>query len=204
MAYYKILLSDLVEELGEDRALSILSTFSCPFNQDIEDFLRKKSIQFYKQGIAATHLIFTEYKEEKVLVGYFAISSSKEVSVKKEKLSSNMRSRIKKFSTFDSENNTYSTVMPLIGQLSKNFSNNYDKLISGDVLLSMALNIVEEIQRLGGGRFVYLECEENQQLIDFYKRNGFYEFGKRALERDEDIPGHFLVQMLRYVEQKKK
>jgi len=36
--FFEINLNDLIEELGEDRAKSILSDFSCPINKDVETF----------------------------------------------------------------------------------------------------------------------------------------------------------------------
>ena len=33
-------LSDMLEQSGEDATKSILSSFSCPMNQDIEDFIK--------------------------------------------------------------------------------------------------------------------------------------------------------------------
>ena len=68
-------LVDLLEAIGEDRTKSILSDFSCPLNKDIDDFLHTKAILFEKQGIAATHLVFKEYKGERVLVGYFSLAN---------------------------------------------------------------------------------------------------------------------------------
>ena len=57
------------------------------------------------------------------------------------------------------------------------------------------------MQALVGGKFVYLECEEKPKLIDFYKSNGFVEFGRRALEIDEidDTSQISLVQLLKYL-----
>lgn len=44
--YIQINLSNLLKEIGEDRTNSVLSTFSCPVNKDIEDFLKNKAISF--------------------------------------------------------------------------------------------------------------------------------------------------------------
>jgi hypothetical protein len=40
------LLSDMLEECGEDAVKTLLSTYLCPINQDIENFLRQKAIEF--------------------------------------------------------------------------------------------------------------------------------------------------------------
>ena len=54
-----------------------------------------------------------------------------------------------------------------------------------------------------GGRFVYIECEDIPALIEFYtsKENGFCEFDKRPLDRDEVelLQGRYLVQLLKYI-----
>ena len=57
------------------------------------------------------------------------------------------------------------------------------------------------MQYIAGGKIVYLECEQKQQLIEFYERNGFVNFGERLLDRDETsvLFGESLVQMLRYM-----
>lgn len=90
---------------------------------------------------------------------------------------------------------------PLIGQLGKNFANGYDNLIPGDVLLKLATDKARAIQAVLGGKFVYLECEDKDALLNFYGDNGFVIFGKRDLDRDERDrqSGQYLVQLLKYL-----
>ena len=42
---------------------------------------------------------------------------------------------------------------------------------------------------------------QNERLKEFYKTNGFYDFGQRQLDRDEldDFCGTYLIQMLKYL-----
>lgn len=91
---------------------------------------------------------------------------------------------------------------PLIGQLGKNYQNNYDKQITGDELLALALHKVKESQLILGGKIVYLECEDKEKLTEFYSRNGFCNFGQRKLDKDEtlNLSGDYLIQMLRYMD----
>lgn len=203
MGGYQIIhLSDMVEALGEDEVKSILSTFSCPLNKDVENFLKSKAITFSKQGIAKTHLVFTTYKGKPCLIGYFTLANKVfSVSYNKRTFSSALRRRLNKFAVYDSEYKTYSIPAPLIAQLGKNYTNGYDKLISGDELLKMACEKVSSIQNLLGGRFVYLECEDKPQLTNFYSENGFFNFGKRQLDKDEkdSLSGNYLIQMLKYL-----
>lgn len=72
--YKKIVLRDMIEQLGEDKVKDILSNFSCPQNPDVENFIRHKAIEFSKQNIATTHLIFTSVKNEIRLIGYFTLT----------------------------------------------------------------------------------------------------------------------------------
>lgn len=204
MTGYRVVnLKMLIEEVGEDTAKSILSSFSCPMNQDVEFFLSKKAIDFAKQGWAQTHLIFASFRNQWVLVGFFALANKyMRISAKALGKSSNsLRKRISKFATFDSALNSYILAAPLIAQLGKNYSNGYDKLITGDEILLEACSKIQLLQFDVGGRFAYLECEDKPKLIDFYSRNGFCQFDTRLLDRDETerLDGKYLVQMLKYI-----
>ena len=196
--YYQFSLIDLLDEKGEDFVEKILSSFSCPINQDIEDFLIKKSIIFEKQSISRTYLIFTSHKDENVLVGQYTITA-KPLRVSAKNLTYKLRRVINRFGVYSTEEKGYELSAYLIAQLSKNFSKNYDKLISGDDLLNMACEKVKEAQRLAGGKIVYLECEEKPRLLEFYQRNGFKEFQKREIERNERrlFKENYFIQMLK-------
>jgi len=201
MAGYNIFnLSDMLSELGEDRVKSMLLEFSCPYNRDVEYFLHSKAIEFSKQSLTQTHLVYTSYKDEPVLIGYYALCN-KDISVTNAALSNSLKKRIKKFGTYNQSLKKRIISAPLIAQFGKNYSNDYNKLISGDELLSIACDSVREAQKIIGGKVVYLECEDYYKLTEFYSNNGFVYFGKRQLDRDETerIHGEYLVQMLKYL-----
>lgn len=195
----KDILSD--NELGEDAAKSILSSFSCPLNSDVEYFLKHTAIEFCKQGISSTYLIMASYRSTPVLVGYFTLAN-KIFCISKESLPNRTwKQRMAKFGQFDKDINRYTISAPLIGQLGKNYTNSYNKLITGDELLKLALDKVREMQYIVGGKIVYLECEQKEKLIDFYSQNGFVNFGLRLMDKDETskLSGDSLVQMLKYL-----
>ena len=105
---------------------------------------------------------------------------------------------MRKFATYDSELKSYVLPAPLIAQLGKNYASGYNKLITGDDLLKMACDDILLVQAIVGGKIVYLECEDKEELLSFYRRNGFVEFNKRQLDKDEtNINGKYLIQMLR-------
>jgi hypothetical protein len=199
--YALVNLKDLIENVGEDRAKEILSAFSCPQNKDVEDFLRFKAREFSRQGIAQTHLVFTSFQELPVLIGYFTLAN-KTIVLPKKNLSTKWCARAKRFSVGYNIDGAFWIPAPLIAQLGKNFTNGYNDLITGDELLKLALDRVREAQAMLGGKFVYLECEDKDKLVSFYEENGFVEFGKRSLERDErdTQTGEYLIQLLKYLD----
>lgn len=197
MAYNVISLKDMYDTIGEEKTKTILNDFECPLNKDVEYFIKEKAIQFLKMGISKTFLVSSSYKGKNVLVGYFALTN-KITKVNRNKLSNSVRKRINRFSE-QSVIEKYCTVsLPLIGQLGKNYKNNYNSLIKGDDLLKLACDKVKEAQNILGGKFVFIECEDKEKLKEFYESNGFVCFGKRNLEKDEkDMnSGSYLLQML--------
>ncbi len=83
----------------------------------------------------------------------------------------------------------------LIAQLGKNFSDNVNERISGAELLELALQVVEQMQQLGGGMVVFLEANNEEKLLNFYCDNGFKRFDTGQTASDENP--HELVQLLR-------
>ena len=194
MTGYKILTIDkMLEIIGEDRLNTILSEFCCPLNEDIEDFLRHKAIQFSKQGLAKTHLVFASYRDQYVLVGYFSLANKTLFISDKKQLGRNLRSRLNKFSVWMPETKMRILSAPLIAQLGKNYYNGYNQLITGDELLKMACERILETQLVIGGKVAYLECEDIPELVCFYEDNGFRQFDQRKTDTDT-----YLIQMIRY------
>ena len=185
---------------GEDKAKEIISSFSCPFNDDIEYFLHNKAIEFSKQGLAKTHLVFAPHQGKNVLVGYYTLCANKYFIISDKNIKSNMRSRLKKFAIHDVKLKQFSISAPLIAQLGKNFTNNYNTLITGDDLLQMACNKIDVLQQELGGKLTYLECENNQYLIQFYENNGFINMGERTMDKNESHSkeNKALIQMIKY------
>ena len=155
---------------------------------------------FDNQSISRTHLVFASYKKELVLIAYFTLAN-KYFTVDPKILSSNLKRRVRKFSQFNSDLKRDIISAPLIAQLGKNFTNNYNDLITGDELLQIACDEVAEVQLRIGGKIVYLECEDKPCLIEFYERNGFRKFSERQLDNDSSklMKTEYLVQMLRYM-----
>lgn len=198
--FLRINLNQLIESVGEDKTKSILSSFSCPKNIDVQNFLKNKSIEFSRAGFAKTHLIFWHEDSAPLeLVGYFSIAS-KFFTISKDAVSNATIKKISQHGNYSQDIKKYVIAAPLIAQLGKNYAGGNNFLISGDELLKMAVEKVKEIQNEIGGKFTYLESEDVEYLKSFYGNNGFKEFGKRELDRDEtNLKGKYLIQYLKYI-----
>ena len=176
-----------------------LDKFSCILNKDVEKFLREKAILFDRQGWSKTHLLYTSYKGEMVLVGYFTLANKNFVIKNNSRISKTLKKKVANFGQYNEELKQYIVPSLLIAQLGKN--DNYRFLLTGDVLLKYACDEVCKVQSIVGGKFVYLECEDKERLKEFYISNGFTVFGERKLESDEkdDFKSSYLIQMLRYL-----
>lgn len=197
MAFNVISLEDMYVAIGEKKLKTLLNDFECDLNKDVEFFIKEKSIEFLKMGISKTFIISTSYKGKNVIVGYFALTN-KVTKIKRSALSNSVKKRLRRFSDNNESSSYYMVSLPLIGQLGKNYKNNYNDLISGDILLKLACDKVKEAQHILGGKFAFLECEDKPKLKEFYESNGFVCFGKRNLEKDEreNNSGQYLLQML--------
>ncbi len=189
---------DLMDLYGEEECKAILSSFACPFGKDVEDFIHRNAMEFAKQRIAMTFLVFLEKDEQLHMLGYYTLAN-KFVSVSGHMLSKTMQKRISRFSQYDTILDRYLVSMPLIAQLGRNFK--YDKTntgFTGEDLLELACKRIISVQKVIGGKMTYIECASNPKLHAFYSKHDFVVFGEREKEQNELTESPVLVQMLRY------
>ena len=179
-------------KLGEDSLLQVLSEFSCPKNPDVEKFLKNNSIEFTKKSQSVTYLVRSP--EDGGLLGYFTIAL-KPLTVRGETVSKTVKKKLLRISELDEQSQTYTMSAYLIAQLGKNYKNGANQKISGAELLELAWDIVAKMQYMGGGVVTFLEAENEEKLLSFYKGNRFQQFDTRQTS-NEDEP-HELVQLLR-------
>lgn len=178
MSFVSINILDLLNEEDDDaRIKSIISSFSCPLNSEIESFLKNNSINFAKQKIAISFLVFLEETGE--LLGYYTLTN-KAITIGKNALSCDYKRKLKRYFKED-ENGEFYGPCYLIAQLGKNASLSKNT-ISGDDLLNDAYSHLIDAQRIIGGGFVFLECENKPELMKFYSDYGFKELDERQSE----------------------
>ncbi len=180
-------------KLGESRLLQVLSGFSCLRNPDVERFLKKSSVEFTKKNQSVTYLVFDI--SSMVLAGYFTLAL-KPLTVRGETVSNTVKKKLLRVSEWDEKSDTYTMSAYLIAQLGKNFTNGADQKITGEELLALAWDKIKEIQYLGGGVVTFLEAENEEKLLSFYRDNRFSQFDTRQTASDTD-EAHELVQLLR-------
>ena len=170
-------LQDLLDELKDKKFVrdSILKNFKNNYNKDIEDFLQNKAIEFEKAGLSSTHLVFSD---DFILLGYFSLANKPLLISKRnyEALSKSQRKKLcqngKRLTTDGYIVNSY-----LLGQIGKNHSEQVksENYIDGAQLLTLAYDSLMEAKKIVNVRYVWLECEDNEKLLSFYKNFGFEE-----------------------------
>ncbi len=180
-------------KLGEDKLIQQISEFSCPKNPDVEHFLKNNAIEFTKKSQSVTYLVFSLSSMK--LAGYFTIAL-KPLTVRGETVSNTVKRKLLRISELDERSDTYTMSAYLIAQLGKNYTDGRDKEITGKELVELAWTVVEEIQYMGGGMVTFLEAENEEKLLSFYRNNRFSQFDTRQTTSDMNEP-HELVQLLR-------
>ncbi len=181
--------------IGEDSLYDLISDFSCPKSPDVEHFLLNNSIEFTKKDQSVTYLVFDA--EDASLVGYFSLAV-KPISVRTSNISKRMSKKLSRVSILDNETHSFTTAAYLIAQLGKNYSLPKEKQISGTILLGFALETISNLKYSAGGVMEFLECEDNEFLLDFYTRNYFKPFDTRVtVSSDNKI--HTLHQLLKFI-----
>lgn len=145
----------------------LISHFYCKIDDDIEKFLKEKSLLFQNKNKARTYFIVDNDKLKKGefdIFAYFVLSTK--ILYLPEELSKNQRKKIDGLYNSISEIPTF-----LIGQIGKNDENKEN--ISGKEILKYACNFIEEASDIVAGRIILVELKNNQKLINFYINNGF-------------------------------
>ena len=181
------------DEAGEPELIRTISEFSCPQNPDVANFLKKNAVEFTKKSQLVTYLVFSV--ESKELLGYFTLAL-KPLSVRGETVSNTTKRKLLRISELDESSDTYTMSAYLIAQLGKNYTNGVNNKITGNELVELAWTVIEDVQYMLGGIVTFLEAENAEKLLSFYRNNRFSQFDTRQIASDAE-KSHELVQLLR-------
>lgn len=195
-----IALSSLIQTTREDEAVlsQILSSFSCTQDEDIEAFLHNKAVQFENLSKARTYLVCDEEQlsahdfclDQLTIYGYVSVAL-KVLSVS-DSFSNQKRKKLDGLSAKIHGERIDDFSLYLIGQLARNSNVPHDS-ISGEALLQVAYDVIAAAVVAVGGRYMMIECRNNQKLLDFYASNGFEEISR--INDKDDV----LIQMIRQI-----
>lgn len=173
---------DGIEELGEEVLKADLSYFVSEKNPEIEEFIREKAIEFAKRKLSITYLISDA--TDGVILGYFTLTH-KSVILSGEGLSKTFQKKLAAFSRLDKDTGNYVVSAFLLAQLGKNYAVEPDRRMSGKQMMELLNNVLLDVQRRIGGGVLYLDCEDNSKLKNFYVGENFKEFADRFSSEDE-------------------
>ena len=181
------------QEAGEPALVKLLSGFSCPKNPDVERFLKKSAIAFTKKNQSVTYLVFS--KDNGKMLGYFTLAL-KPLTIRGETVSNTTKRKLLRISELDESSDTYTMSAYLIAQLGKNYTNGANEKITGKELVELAWTVIEDAQYMLGGIVTFLEAENEEKLLSFYRDNRFSQFDTRQTVSDTE-ESHELLQLLR-------
>ena len=191
--YSTVNILDMIDAIGEDALIGILSDFSCPKNREIESFVRNRAIDFARRKISITYFVVDNNSGE--IVSIFALTH-KALDISGDALSATSKKKLSRFAQFDESSGSYTVSAFLIEQFGKNYANKQPNGWNGVRLMEKTFEILEKVQREIGGGVVYLECEDNEHLLEFYQNqyNRFHAFN----ERFSDVDQTKYIQLLRF------
>jgi len=175
-------LKTLLDEHDEEKVKTLLDTFSCSKNSDVENFLKNSAILFEKLNKSRTYLIFKKGTAD--ILAYFTLTIS--IKIVDENVSKKTLKRLNGMSKEKKEFPVY-----LIGQLGKN--DKFWNEIEGKEILQEAIDTRCNANELVGGRVILVETLNNEKLIKFYEGNGFKILQKRVDKKVDKNTGKEII-----------
>ncbi len=184
---------DMIQDYGEEGTQQLLSSFESPKNPEIETFLKKNAISFAQKKMSVTYLVSDS--EDASILGYFTLAN-KALEIKRDAVSKNVIKKAERYGILDEEEGTYTIQSYLLAQFGKNYSVDNGKRIDATGLMNQVNMVIERIQHLIGGGFIYLDVEKNlnpenpddkpyEKLVDIYRRKaGYAPFNERHSLKD--------------------
>lgn len=151
---------------------NILKEFKSRVKNTVEDFLHNKAIDFERNSLSATHLIYDENGER--LLGYFTLAN-KSLIISKEDFEKMSKTEQKRFSQSGRilENGSCIVNSFLLAQIGKNYNILDSEYINGFDILDLSYSLLSVVKEIINTKYVWLECENNKSLINFYLKYGF-------------------------------
>jgi hypothetical protein len=159
-----------MSELDEERELKpLLATFRCCQDEEIEQFLHGRAVEFEKLSKSRTYLVCDEEELQSKNINQLTIYGYISLALKILTVPPNVSNRIRK---------------EIDGFSSK---------LHGEQIISFAEDVISTAVEAVGGRYMMIECRDEEKLIKFYSDNHFIEIS-RIPDRQQAM-----VQMIRKI-----
>lgn len=172
-------LKELYDKIGkenESKLNSFLNTFNCKQNSDVDDFLKKRAIQFHKSGLTRTYLILDSKAEN--IMAYYAIAFKPifyNSQIHKVSKTAYKRFNPKTYRLRKSKEVTILNSI-LIAQIGRNDAFTKTDISLTDIM-QFILFTIGQVRELIGTRIVLIEVDSEPKLITLYKKLGFEHIG---------------------------
>ena len=143
-----------------------MNNFTCR-DKGVELFLKQKAFEFERRNFARTYMLLDVFEALKcniVISAYFTLS----IKVL-HFLPILSKRKVKQIDGFSKDASSVGAV--LIGQLGKDSV--YGNTISGNTIMTSALEVIYKIFEATACRIAFLECEPHEKLVKFYESHGF-------------------------------
>ena len=168
--FYLLSLQYLIDNYSNNQIKKKLKSFKCSINKDIEEFLHNKAITFEKKLRDRTYILLDK---ETQIAGYFSIAIS--VLYAKD-IQNDILLEIGDLNT------PKDIPCLLIGQIAK--SDKFKDFKIGGYLMDLAIEQLEVVNKILGGRFILLDAINNDKVIKFYESFGFIAIDKESLKEN--------------------
>lgn len=157
------------EKTGSDKlVVKKLSDFSCGVDEE-DDFIHRDAISYEDHSKARTYLLIDSASNK--IISFFSIA------IKSVEFNVCSKTIKKKLLAGDSKESFCSAY--LIGHFAKN--EEFKELKIGKTMLDIISDLIGEARKIVGGRFVYLDCEkDNDKLHSYYESFGFKYFNESS------------------------
>lgn len=147
--------------------------FKCDKDDDIEQFLQEKSLDFEKRDLCRVYLILREEEFDK---GHIYIEAYFTLSIRTLNFADGLsKTRIQKISGFRDKK---SMPFVLLGQIGKYISSDYTSNITLSEILNYAYEVINSIDKMIPCNCILVECSEVVRELQIYENCGFTYFQK--------------------------
>lgn len=158
-------LGELLRDYKEEKISELFKEFSCEQEVDIEDFLKRRAIEYEKTNFGKTSIIVDKENPNSVLAYFTITHKSIDISM----LTNSQKKRMLGY--YPGRDSLKSISAFLIGQLGRSDNCNKEDL-TGLQLLEECYFAISEASKIIGGNLIVLECREHM-FEKFYMKQGY-------------------------------